>query len=379
MSQYPRRRTSPLRATANGISMLSVSELNPRFGEPGQRQYITCPENSWAFTDLASAMNIGLEILESPPGRGVLVRLASQLIEIWDVRHEPCFRGGPNQLAEHVNTFLSAIRNDFYTVAIDDLGSPAVLAASDRRLGVWNGDLRSYSPKGHAIILYNHRRVRDMVNASAAVDRIDRGRDSSAARAQRRKMLLRHKHFQFMFATATAHEICHIFLGFISQQGRHGRLATPPSITHLDYGRGQPGDIDGLAQGESGRWVESKLFGGSLEFYQDRDDDDGQPGVLYILDSNEVAHRVRPQSILDFVERDRRFEFPLATTGSGLTRRQRDQQQLYSIGSTQAAPYRADYLLMRARPERMQFFNISRQELDGVPDRPRIVRAVRVA
>ncbi|KAI7767226.1 hypothetical protein LZL87_009628 [Fusarium oxysporum] len=337
--------------------MLSVSELNPRFGEHGQRQYITCPENSWAFTDLASAMNIGLEILESPPGRGVLVRLASQLIEIWNVGDEPCFRGGPNQIAEHVNTFLSAIRNDFYTVAIDDLGSPAVLAASDRRLG----------------------RVRDMVNASAAVDQIDRSRESSAARAQRKKMLLRHKHFQFMFATATAHDICHIFLGFISQQGRHGRLATPPSITHLDYGRGQPGDIDGLAQGESGRWVENKLFGGSLEFYQDRDDDNGQPGVLYILDSNEVAHKIRPQSILDFVECDRRFEFPLATTGPGLTRRQRDQLQLYSIGSTQAAPYRADYLLMRARPERMQFFNISQQELDSVPDRPRIVRAVCVA
>lgn len=131
-----------------------------------------------------------------------------------------------------------------------------------------------------------------MVNASAAVDRIDRGRDSSAARAQRRKMLLRHKNFQFMFATATAHEICHIFLGFISQQGRHGRLATPPSITHLDYGRGQPGDIDGLAQGESGRWVESKLFGGSLEFYQDRDDDDGQVSRDHLICTRQLTYPI---------------------------------------------------------------------------------------
>ena len=105
-----------------------------------------------------------------------------------------------------------------------------------------------------------------MVSASAAVDRIDRGRDTSEARAERKKMLLRHKHFQFMFATATAHEMCHIFVGYLSQNRRHGGRSTPPGITHLDYGRHQGADMYGRYPGESGRWFENKLFGGTLEF-----------------------------------------------------------------------------------------------------------------
>ncbi|KAL4729771.1 hypothetical protein ACLX1H_004198 [Fusarium chlamydosporum] len=115
-----------------------------------------------------------------------------------------------------------------------------------------------------------------MVAASAAVERIDRSRDTPEKRAEKRKMILRHKQFQFMFATATAHEMCHIFVGYICQNGLHARLATPPGITHLDYGNDQSYAARGLAQGESGRWFENKLFGGTLEFYKDSNDDDGQ-------------------------------------------------------------------------------------------------------
>ena len=115
-----------------------------------------------------------------------------------------------------------------------------------------------------------------MVSASAAVDRIDRGRDTSEARAERKKMMLRHKHFQFMFATATVHELCHIFVGYLGQSCRHGNVSTPPEISHLDYARDQGVDENGDYMGESGRWFENKLFGGTLEYYQDRSDDSGQ-------------------------------------------------------------------------------------------------------
>jgi hypothetical protein len=122
-----------------------------------------------------------------------------------------------------------------------------------------------------------------MVAASAAVDRIDRSRDTPEVRAERRKMISRHKHFQFMFATATVHELCHIFLGYISQDGRNGRLSTPPRITHLDYGTHQAPDVDGVFPGESGRWLENKLFGGTLEFYRDSGDDNGQVRLSVLL------------------------------------------------------------------------------------------------
>jgi hypothetical protein len=104
---------------------------------------------------LASAINIGLEILESPPGRAALIRLAAKLTESWRVHKQPLFRG-TDQLARHVDTFLSVIRSDFPNIAIDDLGPPGILAASDRELKMWNGDLQNYQPKGHASINYNH-------------------------------------------------------------------------------------------------------------------------------------------------------------------------------------------------------------------------------
>ena len=122
-----------------------------------------------------------------------------------------------------------------------------------------------------------------MVSASAAVDRIDRGRDTSEARAERRKMMLRHKHFQFMFATATAHEMCHIFVGYLVQNILQGNVSTPPEITHLDYGIHQGVDANGDYMGESGRWFENKLFGGTLEFYRDSGDDNGQVRLSVLL------------------------------------------------------------------------------------------------
>ncbi|KAF4443138.1 hypothetical protein F53441_11537 [Fusarium austroafricanum] len=380
MSLRPRQTQQPLGIPVYGLDGVSVSQANPIAGRPGERRLIPCPENSWAFTNLVSAINIGLEILESPPGRGVLGRLASQLIETWGVENEPCFRYGTPQIQGHIDTFLSAIRRDLFMITIEDLGSPSILAGSNRELGGWNGDLASYLAKSHAAISYNIRRVQDMCNASAAIDRIDQARNSSsAARAERKKMILRHKHFQFMFAAATVHEICHIFVGYISQDGRHGGgFGTPPSITHLNYGRQQRRDAGGRIQGESGRWVENRLFGGTLEFYQNNNDDAGQVGILHILDAHDVAHRVTSQAILNFIEGDRQFVFPLETTGTGITRRQRGQEGIRSIGSTEAAPYQADYLFMRSRLERMPLYNISRQELNSVPERPRIIRAIRV-
>jgi hypothetical protein len=105
---------------------------------------------------LVSAINIGLEILESPPGRGVLIRLASELIAAWGAQNQPCFRGGTAQLAGLVNNFLAVIRNDFLTIVVDEMASIDVLACADRGAGMWDGEFSDYQPKGHANIRYNH-------------------------------------------------------------------------------------------------------------------------------------------------------------------------------------------------------------------------------
>ena len=118
--------------------------------------------------------------------------------------------------------------------------------------------------------------------------------------------------------------------------------------------------------------------------------------MLHVLDAKDVAWQIKPQAILNFIETGRSkltlhvvkyvtnmqyqgFEFPLEKIGKGITRQERAQRGIRAMGSTQSAHYNADYLFMRAKPERVALYSVSREELRSVPERPRIVRAVRVA
>jgi len=67
--------------------------------------------------------------------------------------------------------------------------------------------------------------------------------------------------FQFVFATALLHEIGgHLLVTFLG----HGKKDTPVKMGALGYNK--PGK--GKRIGESGRYLEMQLFGGTLEYYQ---------------------------------------------------------------------------------------------------------------
>ena len=76
-----------------------------------------------------------------------------------------------------------------------------------------------------------------------------------------------------MFSLAAAHELTHLFVGYLAQGSDDYDTYTPPRVTYLNYG-GSASSV--LMLGESGRYLESTLFGGSLEFYWDVEDDAGQ-------------------------------------------------------------------------------------------------------
>ena len=90
------------------------------------------------------------------------------------------------------------------------------------------------------------------------------------------RLSARWKTFLFMVGATTAHELCHVFSAYLSQcRGEHAY--TPPAINHLNYHVQQNAhQRPSVPAGESGRWVESRLFGGALEYYRDGNDDDGQ-------------------------------------------------------------------------------------------------------
>lgn len=79
--------------------------------------------------------------------------------------------------------------------------------------------------------------------------------------------------FLFLFSAATAHELTHMFVHFLSGGSNDDKSFTPPETTHLNYGG--VSEV-GTLVGESGRYFENLLFGGSLEFYCDTNDDDNQ-------------------------------------------------------------------------------------------------------
>ncbi len=71
----------------------------------------------------------------------------------------------------------------------------------------------------------------------------------------------RFRTFQFILAMAIFHEVAgHLLITFLS----NGRQGTPIGITVNGYTNPR----DGL--GESGRWLELELFGGTSDFYRDQ-------------------------------------------------------------------------------------------------------------
>ena len=101
-----------------------------------------------------------------------------------------------------------------------------------------------------------------------------------------RKMSARYRTYLFALALTVAHELTHFFVAYLAQGRTTSDTYTPPTVSYLNYAA----EVDGAGAptvGESGRWLENVLFGGSIEFYRDVEDDDGQVRIpSFFLDMN---------------------------------------------------------------------------------------------
>ena len=74
--------------------------------------------------------------------------------------------------------------------------------------------------------------------------------------------------FTFILANTFFHEICHLLVMFLTR----GRTMTPahfkPEVKYLKYSKEY--------NGESGRYMETVLFGGTIEIHRDPAQDDSQ-------------------------------------------------------------------------------------------------------
>ncbi|PCD26721.1 hypothetical protein AU210_013143 [Fusarium oxysporum f. sp. radicis-cucumerinum] len=325
--------------TVNGLGRIGITIRNQDGLEPLQ-------ENSLEFTGLAFAIHAGLSILEKPEGRQALQRVGLIVVQEWARAQRFGFGGDPNLMPRYVDEFLLAVRRDFPRVIVGGVEGP------DHAAGIY----------------YNHSRVTRMALAA---------RQSSDGSSEGRKMGNRFRSFLFLFAVATAHELTHVFVAYLAQGQDVIDSYTPPQVSYLNY-TGLSDDTGRPITGESGRWLESRLFGGSIEFYRDSSDDSGQAGIPYILDSEGLARKIQPACILQLVTRVNEFRtFPFETTGRPMTYQQRRTKGLLSLGSTEATGQQVGSTFMRPRRERPQpLYNIPVSELSRVPLEPR--RALRV-
>ncbi|KAI0544174.1 hypothetical protein F4679DRAFT_589726 [Xylaria curta] len=303
----------PYHVRVNGLHGFSLAARR----EDG---YVPVPPNDEMFTSLAVAVNIGLEMLETPSGRTALHRLGHALVQARAQRSDSAlepFTGDLNRMEEYVDHFLERVRGDYPRVTLQRFPG-GVLASTDPLMPT--SHLRDFRPKQAAGFAYNLEKVESMVIAYNAYTRAARGSKASVF------YLERWQNFLFILACATAYELTHLFTLYLSLYSDWP--PTPKEITYHGYSQGQGG--------ESGRWLEGVLYGGSLELYNERTEGPEQPGRPYILDRHNFYHHIDPRAVVEFVTDPRQYRFPFPL-GKAETRDDLRRQGLRNTGSTSEA------------------------------------------
>ncbi|KAI1908504.1 hypothetical protein LOZ12_002862 [Ophidiomyces ophidiicola] len=241
------------------------------------------------YTYVASAINLALSMLANDRSRDLLVTIALML----DARAlDPKIFGEDKASAEqHVDWFLNQLQRRFPPVIIDDTITNLDCLGFHPRIP-WDGKLEEFMFHMQGVHL-NGRRVQAMVNAGQ--------KNSEMAKQNFRD-------FQFLFSTTIVHEAGpHLLVTWLGR----GRPATPKEMAVPGYG-------SPLFPGESGRFFELNVFGGTTEYYRDSNQDDCQTGVPYQLDIDGWAWRINPDVINKLCMYD--ITFPFARIGPRVNR-----------------------------------------------------------
>ncbi|KAI2464994.1 hypothetical protein F4781DRAFT_410821 [Annulohypoxylon bovei var. microspora] len=255
---------------------------------------IPVPENSERFHMVEAIAHLALAVHETPEGRDRLARVATELIRL---RDNPAPKKQPvphlynyplKEMPHWIDLFLRRMRADFPGVRIGQVDGEA--AAQKKS---WGNDMNQWTPKDGGFLVFQVRIINNMAHAR---------------RQPRDVAQLNYSRFKFQMVISVAHEIVHLLVGYLTGTARP---LTPPRLTLVAYGND--------AVGESGRYWESILFGGVVEFYQDSNDtlQERQAGVPWLVQdgrNNVPARLVSMDYINNFLTGN--FTFPIRTSNS---------------------------------------------------------------
>ncbi|OJD10725.1 hypothetical protein AJ78_08343 [Emergomyces pasteurianus Ep9510] len=292
--------------------------------------------NTSEYTYVASALDIALSLLSTDQAKNAMV----ELVKLFDhnlSEFPRIFQGATDAVVKsHINAFVEILQQQTPLIVLDgELTDPRIPAYHPR--GIWDGN---FDVQLQAICL-NQKLVESMVSSS------------SSQREFRR--------YQFLFAHLLFHEIGgHLLITYLY----NGRPVTPRGVIAPNW-NSQEQEEHGAQAGESGRFLESMLFGGTLEFF-----DSPQVSSPWIVNDIGSAKAVTTAAI-DATVVNRQFDLPYPTQNPEV-----DVTSLLSTHRRLEVSWPAESLnrqfILRAIAQPRRFF-ISRSNLRLVPNNSTIL------
>ncbi|KGQ06474.1 hypothetical protein BBAD15_g8209 [Beauveria bassiana D1-5] len=240
--------------------------------DQGPLDYHSISDVEPVWITLESALDVALCLHETPEGIQALTDLGVLIVQgLFRLGNGHTF-GNRNmsEMRRHVILFLQIVRRRFPQVYIRSSGRSD--AITDRRM--WGTDVDDYDPKVAARFY-----VRDWI-----VDEVIR--DPSRANI-----------FKFHLVIALAHEIVHLFVGYLTGDPN---VLTPPNLSARGHGSS--------TAGESGNYWERTFLGGTLEMWFPRGSVEapGSAHAYLLLETSRgprMARRISPTYIDNMVNR----------------------------------------------------------------------------
>jgi hypothetical protein len=191
------------------------------------------------------------------------------------------YRDSLSNMPAWIRRFLQSMRRNFPPVCI--AGPPHVRGEAAAEKDDWGQDMMQYDAGAAGVLFLSEAIISNMSHA--------RQQDPTTAQFS-------YQLFKFQMAISVAHEIVHFLTGFIT-----GTMVpdTPPRVTAEPYN-------DRADVGEAGRYWESIILGGFVEFWSSTTDRLGvrQAGMPYLFNTGNqqtsTSQKVSMAYIEDFLD-----------------------------------------------------------------------------
>ncbi|KAI0536633.1 hypothetical protein GGR58DRAFT_528110 [Xylaria digitata] len=268
---------------------------------------VVAATGSIIFRVVSTVIDLGLSLLEMPRSKNALVEVGTKFLSC-AANFDHIYEDSPGNMIWWVEVFLSKLRSSFPPIVLTNrlAGEGFMLRAN---WGLGSTKMEQWDPKKAGKLSLNKMIIEHLIRAGEVI---------SNPGQRRVDYLPAYEGFLFIMATTVAHEMVHLFIGFLTG---YRSPDTPKEVTFL-----APLYNDLIATstriGESGRMWESLVFGGAIETAEDISNPLGvyQAGTLYLVNDQREVQAINRSCVTRFLNNPNQdFHFPMQTNGSSIS------------------------------------------------------------